>query len=296
MTDKELVAFLDHYGHLRHPFGEHRGISSAVVPNLTLKDQLVRDALESYQAFHSTPLEHIASGIFSAITSPVTGEMDEPTTVLLNTARCQNPDYASAFAEEAGAGNWNGCHGIGPFHCASVKFLNKPPDFLAPHFATIWERVVDSYAEVGLLFERNDSAFSNIDISFVQPDGGWIGLAIVGTGQGCQDQIWARFDKNYKPANLISEWTTLMKHELGHNCGLSHSQGGVMNPYVIPELPVSWGGDVSAPLLRQRFGGTAIPRKPTSRTLVLAWQLGPDEFEVIKTLDTDKPPTGIFGA
>ncbi|CAB4176403.1 hypothetical protein UFOVP991_25 [uncultured Caudovirales phage] len=297
MNDKELVAFLDHYGHLRQPFGEQRGINSAVIPNLTISDQLVRDALESYQAFHSTPLEHIASGIFSHITSPITGELDKPTTILLDMARCQNPDYAAANAnaEEAGSGNWNGCHGIGPFHCASVKFLNKPPDFLQPFMSTIWDRVVDAYSEIGLLFDRDDAAPSNIDISFVQPDGGWIGLAIVGTGQGCQDQIWARFDKNYKPANLVSEWTTLLKHELGHNCGLSHSQGGVMNPYIIPGLPVSWIGDVSAPLLRQRFGGASIPRKPTSRTLVLAWQLGTNEFEVIKTLDTDKPPTGIFG-
>lgn len=295
MNDQELVSFLDYYGHLHQPFGERRGIRASAIPHLTLRDQLVRDALESYQAFHSTPLEHIASGIFSHIHSPITGELDEPTSILLNTARCQNPDYAAAATEEAGTGNWNGCHGIGPFHCASVRFLNNPPDFLSPLMPTIWNRVVDAYAEVGLLFDRDDAAPSNIDISFVQPDGGWIGLAIVGTGQGCKDQIWARFDKNYKPANLVSEWTTLIKHELGHNCGLSHSQGGVMNPYVIPGLPVSWSGDVSLPLLRQRFGGVVLPRKPTSRTLVLAWQLGPNEFEVIQTLDTDKPPTGIFG-
>lgn len=297
MTDQDLVAFLNHYGHLHSPFGEPRGLNSFIIPTLTLQDQLVRDALESYQAFHSTPLEHIASGIFYRVTSPVTGELDEPTTILLNTARCQNPDYASASAttEEAGVGNWNGCHGIGPFHCASVRFLNNPPAHVAPHMETIWDRVVDAYTEIGLLFKRDDTAPSNIDISFVQPDGGWIGLAIVGARQGCQDQIWARFDKNYSPPNLVSEWTTLMKHELGHNCGLSHSQGGVMNPYIIPGLPVSWNDDVSAPSLRQRFGGQTIPRKPTSRTLVLAWQLGPNQFEIIKTLDTNQPPTGIFG-
>ena len=292
MNDQALVAFLDHYGHLRRPFGQPRGLRAAL-SQLTLEDQVVRDALESYQAFHSVPLEHIASGIFSHLSSPVTGEVDEPTSILLDTARCSVPDYAAATAE-AGTGNWNGCHGVGPFHCASVRFLNSPPAFLTSLMPTIWERVVDSYAEIGLLFERADALPSNIDISFVQPDGSWIGLAIVGNGQGCSDQIWARFDKNYKPSNLVSEWTTLLKHELGHNCGLNHSQGGVMNPYIIPGLPVSWSSDVSLPLLRSRFGGSPLPRKPSSRTLVLAWQNGPNEFEVIQTLDTDKPPTGIF--
>lgn len=291
MTDQTLISFLDHYGHLRQPFGEPRGIFN--IASLTAESQIVRDAIESYQAFHSISLERIATGIFSRVYRPVTGVIDEPTNILLNTARCDCPDYATA-AEESGTGNWNGCHGIGPFHCASVRFLNNPPDFLAPLIDTIWDRVVDSYAELGLLFRRDDTAPSNIDISFVQPDSGWIGLAIVGQGQRCQDQIWAKFDKNYKPTNLISEWTTLIKHELGHNCGLSHTQGGVMNPYIIGGLPVSWGNDASYPLLKARFGGAALPREPVSRTLVLAWQLGPNQFEVIKTLDTTRPPTGIF--
>lgn len=293
MNDQTLVELLNRFGHLHNPFGEPRGLKNSVIPRLISSDQLVRDALESFQAFHSQNLERIASGIFPHLSSPVTGVVDEPTRILLETARCACPDYAPAAAE-AGVGNWSGCHGIGPFHCASVRFLNEPPDFIKPVFETIWSRVVDAYTEIGLLFNRDDSAPSNIDISFVQPDGGWIGLAIVGTGQGCQDQIWARFDKNYQPANLVSEWTTLIKHELGHNCGLSHSQGGVMNPYIVPSLPVSWANDVSAPQLRNKFGGQAIPRIPSERSLVLAWQRG-NEYEVIKTFDTEKPPTGVFG-
>lgn len=291
-NDKTLISFLDHYGHLKRPFGEQREVND--LDSLTLNSQIVRDALESYQSFHTEPLERIALGIFGTGGKLVTGELDNPTKQLLSTARCDCPDYSS-MEMEAGNGSWDGCHNIGMFHCATVQFMNNPPAHVAPLFDTIWERVVDAYAEVGLLFKKaGPSDFVNIEVTFVELGGSTIGLAIVGQNEGCQSQIWARFAPSYKPANVLSEWTTLIKHELGHNCGLQHSQGGVMNPYIIAGLPVSWKGDVSYTLLANRFGGTPIPRTPTSRTLVLAWQLGPNQFEVIKTLDTNNPPGGIF--
>ena len=292
MTDSTLIDFLDRYGHLRNPFGESRELNPAM---LTWNSQAVRDALESYQSFHAEPLERIAVGIFGTAGKLVTGELDPPTKQLLATSRCACPDYGAMETAEAGSGSWDGCHNIGPFHCATVAFMNAPPAHVAPVFDTIWNRVVDAYAEVGLLFQKvQPTEFANIQVSFVELGGSTIGLAIVGSNEGCQSQIWARFAPSYKPANVLSEWTTLLKHELGHNCGLQHSQGGVMNPYIVAGLPVSWKGDVSYGLLANRFGGQPIPRTPTSRTLVLAWQLGPNQYEVIKTLDTNKPPTGIF--
>lgn len=271
------------------------------VSKLTLHSQVVQDALQSYKSLHSIPLEHIAGGVWPTADTPVVkgyGELDYATSQLLSTSRCSCPDYAAAEADElpAGSGNWSGCYGIGNFHAANVSFLNNPPSFLAPVFDTVWQRVCDAYAEIGLLFQKVDpSAFANIQVSFVELGGSTIGLAIVGSGEGCQSQIWARFAPSYKPANIVSEWTTLLKHELGHNCGLQHSNGGVMNPYIIAGLPVSWTGDVSRPQLVQRFGGTPIPnRTPVSRSLVLAWQTGPSSFEVIQTLDTNQPPTGVF--
>lgn len=295
MNDRELIAFLDHYGHLRNPFGESVDIVDRDLSRLTLNSQVVRDALESYQSFHSDPLERIALGIFGTGGKLVTGEVDKATEALLNASRCSCPDYGQMETAEAGNGSWGGCHGIGKFHCANVAFMNSPPAHVAPLFDTIWSRVVDAYAEVGLLFQKvQPDEFANIQVTFTELGGSTIGLAIVGSGEDCQSQIWAKFAPSYKPANVLSEWTTLLKHELGHNCGLQHSQGGVMNPYIVAGLPVSWKGDVSYGLLATRFGGQPIPRTPTSRTLVLAWQNGPNQFEVIQTLDTNKVPGGIF--
>ena len=92
--------------------------------------------------------------------------------------------------------------------------------------------------------------------------GSTIGLAIVGRGQSCRTSIWAKFDPGYQPANVVREWTSLVKHELGHNMGLSHSQGGVMNPSIIAGLPVSWRGDPSEPILSRWFGGKPVPTDP----------------------------------
>lgn len=282
MNDHKLQALLEFYGHWSRPFG---------VPT---SHPDLQTALQSYQAFHALPLERIGRGIFQLDTA-ATGELDAPTEKLLETARCACPDYAVSTAPAIGVGNWKSCHGIGQFHAAIVRFLNEPPPFLAPLMNTVWQRVVDAYAEIGLMLTRDDrSTHANIDVSFVKPDGGWIGLAIVGTGQGCGDRIWAKFDRNYQPTQLVEMWTTLMIHEFGHNCGLSHSNGGIMNPYLLAGLGATWRGDPSHPLLVSRFGGQPIPRVPTSRVLVTAWQYGPDDFEVIKVHDTTKTEGGIF--
>lgn len=290
MNDHEIITLLDFYGHLRAPYGESREISKPL-DQLTVSDQVVRDAIQSYQAFHAVAMEPIIAAFYPQRLSAAVkadGDLGPATRALLETARCACPDYDAALpAEMAGNGNWSGCYGIGPFHSAVVRFSNAPPAFLMPVFDQVWNRVVDAYAELGLLFQRDDNAdHANIDVSFVIPDGGWIGLAIVGQGQSCGDRIWAKFDRRYQPANVLSEWTTLIKHELGHNCGLSHSNGGVMNPYIMAGLPVSWKGDPSYQLLASRFGGKPVPRNKPSRDLVLAWQTGPNQFEVIQKIDT----------
>lgn len=291
VNNLELVRFLDHYGHLRSPFGEPREITTPV-EELKLGDQVVRDAIESFQSFHAPTLSPLLSAFYPRrldTAVKVSGTLDVVTQHLMRQERCACPDYDMALPEYlVGAGNWKSCNNIGKFHNAVVEFMNTPPSFLQPFMEEIWQRVVDSYAELGLLFTRkvNSNEFTNIELSFVQPDGSWIGLAIVGQGQGCQDTIWCRFDKNYKPASLVSEWTTLIKHELGHNCGLSHSSGGVMNPYIVAGLPVSWKGDVSYNLLKSRFGGEAIPSSPVNRKMVLAWKDSNGNYRDIIDVDT----------
>ena len=220
-------------------------------------------------------------------------------TALVKTARCMVPDYAppigTAFAFEdssiqqiaermqsdvaqaTGSGNWPRCHGVGNFHAALVRVdLNGLPDFLRPMFPEILQRVRVAYAALGLRFDFIDTSGNsltgtsvpdgnpNIDFSFVSSSSGWIGLAIVGQNEGCGDKIWCRYLSTYRggssPASIAQQWTTLIKHELGHNCGLDHSNGGVMNPSIVSGLPSEWStSDPSTSKLKKKFGGVAVP-------------------------------------
>lgn len=176
-----------------------------------------------------------------------------------------------------GVGNWKGCHGIGNFHCAIVK-VNQAglPSFLKPVFLEVLKRVQQAYAEVGLLFRftslegqdlltgENVGSQSNTNMSFVSSSDGWIGLAILGNNQGCQDTIWCKFLNTYQGGNsaeaIITQWVTLIKHELGHNCGRNHTNGGVMNPSLVNGLPTLWvPGDPSTSWLKAQFGGVPVP-------------------------------------
>jgi len=132
-----------------------------------------------------------------------------------------------------------------------------------------------------LLFERNDAAtVAQVDLSFVDPNGGWIGLAEVANGVSCSQTMRCWFDRNYRPADMVRAWILLLMHEGGHLCGLDHSSGGVMNPYLLTNLAPTWRGDNSFRLLEQRFGGVRIPTAPQDRRLVLAWYDG-TSFQIV---------------
>ena len=261
----------------------------AEITGLTIDSAFVANAIASYQAFHQVALSPLIAAFYPQRSSArvrANGIADTATKALMQMPRCECKDYAYAESEPLlGSGSWKSCNSIGDFHCATVRFTTQVPSFLTPIIDEIWSRVVQAYAELGLLFKRDDNAQSaNIDISFVQPDSNWIGLAIVGGVESCGSSIWARFDRNYKPTNLVSEWTTLIKHELGHNCGLQHSQGGVMNPYIVAGLPISWSGDPSHALLTRRFGGVPIPSTPNESKLVIARKYSDGRYQDVLDL------------
>lgn len=186
--------------------------------------------------------------------------------------RCR---YKDTDTEPAlGIGGWKGCHNFSTGHKVIAEVSTSTiPRFLSPHLKQILTNVQRSYAEIGLwlVFRREDNkedmltgevveGTTNITISWTSLGGNTIGLAIVGNGknQTCSSTIWAKFNPNYKPADIIREWTTLIKHEIGHCCGLRHTNGGVMNPSIIRGLAVSWKGDPSFNNLVRWFSGIPI--------------------------------------
>lgn len=182
-----------------------------------------------------------------------------------------------AVLPATGSGNWSQCHGVGNFHCASVRVDQSGlPAFLSPVFLQVLRNVQVAYAGVGLLWRfigttgldlLTGEAFTgniNTDMSFVPRSDGWIGLAIVGQKEDCGSKIWCKFLSTYRGgsdnAAIVTQWTSLLKHELGHNCGRLHTNGGVMNPSIVNGLPVEWGpNDPSTGWLKGQFGGVPVP-------------------------------------
>lgn len=274
-------------------------VPQASLGSLTLRDQVVIDALIDLMKMHAgevaerTLQAHGRLPVFDGEVGPAMQKFfteDIPN-------RCPIPDYAPPKgvvfqfedpnlqevvlamqrAEPAtGPGNWRSCHNIGDAHCSTV--LVNPanmPGHVQPVFTDVLRNVQKAYADVGLLFRFLDQSQKdiltgeqinsniNIDMSFVTRSDGWIGLAIVGTNQTCGDRIWCRFLSTYKggstPAQVTQQWTTLLKHELGHNCGFSHTTGGVMNPSLVNGLPTEWAAnDPSTPKLKREFSGVPV--------------------------------------
>lgn len=276
------------------------GVSSLEdLKKVKVTDPVVIAALQSLSqsesVVYSTACEHAHGRL-----PDFDGEVGPAMSALVKTPRCSVPDVTppagslfafedsavqgvtiqlqkDAIAQATGKGNWAHCHGVGDYHSAVVRVKTSGiPSFLKPVFPEVLKRVQKGYAGIGLLFHFIDESKENlltgevwrgqvnIEFSFVSSSSGWIGLAIVGNGQGCTSNIWCRYLATYKggnsPESITKQWTSLVSHELGHNCGLDHSRGGVMNPSIVNNLPNPWAdSDPSTRILKSWYGGKPVP-------------------------------------
>jgi hypothetical protein len=260
MNVDSIKQLLWDYGHFRNPLfkgGASWNIEVGDLASLTLTDKAFKEAIQSYQQFMVGTLEPLSLAIHSR-PSIADGEIGPATEKLFTVERCAVPDYGMS-EEEAGAGswphsclpNWNGVHAV----TVNVN-ISTMPAFLQGRFnETIWPAVVFGYSQIGLLLVREDgNSKANLQASWVSPDGGWIGLAIIPGTTSCSLSIWARFSKFYQ--GTTNSQISLWMHELGHNMRLQHSRGGIMNPTVTQI--VSWKGDPSEPILKRYFGGIPV--------------------------------------
>lgn len=261
------------YGHFNNPaFPDTLNVQAQDLDKLTLSSPEVIQATASIQDFMGQTLDelclkhHSRPAIHDGQIGSATLEL------LLQTERCGHPDYGylddngnihrGSIQAAIGSGNWQGCRNVGNFHCAvvRVKNPNDVPSHLAPVFEDVKERVTAAYAEMGLLLIWSQTEPNpEIEAEFVRSSSGWIGLALLGHGRRCGQTIWCKYLSSYRGRDVLTEWTTLFKHEIGHNCGLQHSRGGVMNPSIISGIGISWKGDPHESTLRRMFGGQPVP-------------------------------------
>lgn len=289
------------YGHFWNPsLPNVQNVKQADLTSLRATDAVV---VEAFRSFALSDVSRYAKHVFNIHgRAPVfDGQFGPAVQAMMEDAggRCPVPDYAppkgvvfsfddpdlqhvveqmQARGVQAalGNGNWQNCHNVNDAHCATVQVdPSGLPSFLSPVFKTVLTRVQKAYADIGLLFRFLDgqkkdiltgeefNSNINIDMSFSSSSSGWIGLAIVGTGETCGGRIWAKFLNTYKGGttqeSVITQWTSLIKHELCHNCGFSHSSGGVMNPSIVNNLPPEWSdSDPTTPKLKRAFSGVPV--------------------------------------
>lgn len=269
MNDAEIIQQLKDYGHLDYPFDEKQEVPAPGHPDYptSLDEPAAKLAVESYQDFMAVSLEPLIAKHHPerrSLAVKVDGEVGPAMQDLFSRDRCGMADYGEAAEEPAvGAGPWKTCHAIGNFHAVSIRVTNEPPPFLAPLFPEIQRRVTAAYDEVGLRIYWDARPPVNIEFTFVGQSNGWIGLAQLGNNSmGCNSGIWCKYLNRYRGGSsndqIIEQWTTLIKHELAHNCGSGHTRGGVLNASILNGLPTSWRNDVLWPWLSGRFGGEPV--------------------------------------
>lgn len=242
----EIIKLLIRYGHLRVPVDFDASRYSLETP-------IVQDAIFSFKQFMGVTTSDL-NKVFSI-------------------PRCGQPD----FGISASRTSWKkGCDPKFPNNHTAIYRVNKSrmPAFLKDAFEPAWELMRQAYAEIGLLVLRDDKTTKYNSLVTFEKGRGWIGLAIVGNNHTCSTRIWAKFDTIYKPSDLVNQWARLIAHELGHNCGLSHSRGGIMNPSILPGkfTKDEWKNDPSFNQLKSWFGGTSAEQIPI-------WQIPGTENE-----------------
>ena len=263
-------------GHFWSPDNpEGRNIRQRDLSLLRPEDDVVVKAMMSLSKMDATAYTHAVMDIhrrtphFDGMIGPAMG-------TFVQIDRCPVPDFApppgvvfsfddpdlqrvvermQAQPAIGSGGNWAGCNGIGDFHCAAMQ-VN--PAGMNARVIPLWHQIMlncrAAYAGIGLLWKYIDmdgvdlltgeQFHGNIqtELSFVSQSSGWIGLAIVTRNEGCSSKIWLKLLSSYlggnNDAQIINQITTLLVHEGGHNTGLPHTNGGVMNPSLVRGLPV----------------------------------------------------------
>ena len=255
METNDIIQKLWQYGHFHNT-----DVKEAELPSLRLTDREVKIALQSYQDFFAVELDRFTAERHGRI-SVADGDFGPATQDLLLMERCGYPDYSIEAAN--GSGSWpSGCHPKWPSnHCFTIQVDKRGmPSYLKDTFEPAFALVQQAYANMGIVFLREDNNPKANTVITWQRGSGWIGLAIVPRNPKCGERIWAKFDNRYQPSQLLDQWSRLIAHELGHNMGMSHSRGGVMNPSITSGVftKTAWRGDPSEPLLRRMFGGVPV--------------------------------------
>jgi hypothetical protein len=267
INEQNVIEFLYNTGHFNNP-NTPTGIEHNDIYKLSINDKETQIALQSYRDTFNDEFQSIKLNKVSKYRVSDNSLVDPETINLLMMDRCGLPDFE---INSTGSGSWPArCHPKWPNNHAITFRIDKTrmPPWWTPVFERVWGMVFEAYAHIGMVFVREDNnKNANITVTWERGNG-WIGLAVVPRNPRCGDRIWAKFDTVYRPNDIINRFAYLLAHEFGHNMGLSHSRGGVMNA-ILTQAQFRkdvWVGDPYWPTMRRWFSGIPVNITPPTPT------------------------------
>jgi hypothetical protein len=251
MSNFTKIKRLYELGHFFNPkYPNAHNVKLIDIVKLTFQDQIVKDALASFQWIMSGPeKEH--------------GELGPLTVNLFDIPRCGLPDYHDpSLLGKVGTGSWpEPCQKAGVTY--SVDKSGMPSRFKDTWDTQVLKPVVDTYGKVGLKLIpfTGTTGKANIRTSFTFLPGSTIGYSEYNS-EGCSDSVFSHLDTSYAP-NEATE-ADLVCHEWGHCMNLNHTRGGIMNPSLSNQDTFEgWTpSDPSWSTLVKYFGGEPIDPTP----------------------------------
>lgn len=239
MTDAELIERLYEWGHFRNPaYPDTHDVSQADLPNLTLEDNVVQDAVRSYQDFFAPDVDSLALALHGR-RMIVDGGVGPATRSVALRPRCGVPEYGS----EPQQANW-------PDECRreitvsyNLTALNLP----ASAVRVEWQRALESWERlIGVRFQLLDdfSTRSRIWARARALPGSTLAWSYL-----AQDSCAASLEQAYDQTTIWSSGflQATICHEVGHALGAQHSrsQRAIMYPS-ITDVVIPSSDDVAA--------------------------------------------------
>lgn len=256
--DPRIKKLFEYGHHLNPKHGLHVGpLTDDELDKLVITDVAAKNMIASWQEINGLLVD---------------GDLGPITEESFTVERCDVPDYAMA----AGGRTFNQ-----PCRSEGIRFsfnsAKRPSNFSEAQESRMIDNVVSAYRFIGCPMVRVDVNDNEMIRAYWHkiPRRGVIGLAQLTNGP-CNDELFCQIHPNYASAGLV-QMSALFCHEVGHNVGLGHSNGGIMSPSIVQLR--TWRGwvesDPSYRILTQRswYGGdpldTPTPDPPESSGIKL---------------------------